>query len=195
MRLHLGSGSVYLVDWINVDIPAPKTFLASERPDLVQKWKTSEDNYYGRQVNVTIDTLRKGPLDQEYVCDRFGSFHFLPVRDGEVSEAIARQAFEHLSIREAHQALAALSEKMKRGSILRLDVPDHEATLRLFMETGDRFYVRHLLGPRRNDHGFHMMSYTRDRLTSLVESHGFKFLEEEPDIHLYPSICLRFQKA
>lgn len=192
MKLHVGSGSVYLDGWVNIDMPDPHTFLASERPDLVERWKTTEDRYYARHDDKSIDLLRGGPLGQEYVCDRWGSFAFLPVRVAEVGEVLSRQVFEHLSIGEAREALRDLRGKMKVGGILRIDVPDHAQTLKFFHETGDEFYVRHLLGPRRNDYGFHMMSYTRERLRNLVVSHGFQYVAEEPNIHFYPAFCLRF---
>lgn len=194
MNVHVGSGSVYLDGWTNIDIPGPRTFLAAERPDLVGKWKTTEDDYYGRHRDVTIDSLRDGPRDSDYVCDRYGSFEFLPVRKGEVAQCLTRQAFEHLSSNEASHALLAIHAAMRPYGILRIDVPDHVETLRLLMETHDPFYVRHLLGPKRGEHGVHMQSYSVEGLRALVEAHGFGFMEREPDIHLYPSICLRFLK-
>lgn len=195
MRLHLGSGSVFLRDWVNVDLPAPRTFLAHERPDLVEKYITTESEYYARHSDKTIESLRRGPLNQECVCDRYGSFQFLPVRVGEVQEILARHVFEHLSIAEAKQALRQAWAVLSLDGILRLDVPDHEETLRLFSKTHDHFYIRHLLGPRRGDYGFHMLSYTRDRLKQLVQSQGFFYQDEEPNIHLYPAFCLRFVKT
>lgn len=195
MKLHIGVGAVYLEDWVNIDLRAPNTFLASDRPDLVERWKTTDDAYYARHQDKTVSTLRSGPLNQEYVCDVYGSFDNIPAAYWSVDEVLSRHAFEHLSITEAHKALDQIDGIMKPNGILRLDVPDHEETLRLFKKTGDEFYIRHLLGPRRNDHGFHMMSYTRDRLRSLVEEHGFVFVEEElPNIHLYPAFTLKFRK-
>lgn len=194
MRLHIGSGAVYLDGWLNVDVPGPKTFLARERPDLVAKLRTTDENYYARHADKTIDTLSDGPLDQDYVCDRFGDLLHIPLARYEAEEVLARHCFEHLSLTEARIALCCLRDVMRRNGILRLDVPDTEETLRLLIDTGNKFYVRCLLGPRRNEYGYHMMSYTRDRLRHLVESHGFQFLEEEPNIHFFPAFCLRFKK-
>jgi hypothetical protein len=193
MKLHIGCGSVYLRDWVNIDIPGDKTFLAEERPDLVEALITDESDYYFRHRDKTIDRLRSGPLNQETVCDRFGSFSRIPARAGTVSEILARHCFEHLSIGEASDALREMRSVMAKDGVLRLDVPDHEQTLERLIETRDRFFVRHLLGPRRDNSGFHMMSYTRERLTALVGQHGFVLKCEEPNIHIYPAFCLRFE--
>jgi hypothetical protein len=178
-----------------VDVPAEQTFLAEERPDLIEKFITSEeDGYYSRHKDKTRDKLRSGPLKQESVCDRYGTFAQLPARPNSVSEILARHVFEHMSIREAEQALNEVRRVLRPRGILRLDVPDHEATMKMFQETQDSFYIRHLIGPRRGDRGYHMMSYTPKRLKSLVEAHGFICLGDEPNPHFYPAFTLRFEK-
>lgn len=193
-KLHVGAGTVYLKDYINIDVRGPKTFLADDRPDLVVDLITTDDNYYGRHQDKTMDRLRSGPLEQEMVVDAYGTFFDLPGSTWTVDEVLARHVFEHLSITEAHVALDEVDKKMKEGGILRLDVPDHEETLKKYKETGDSFYVRHLLGPRKNDYGYHLMSYTRELLRKTVEAHGFVFEAEEDNIHFYPAFCLRFRK-
>jgi predicted SAM-dependent methyltransferase len=193
-KIHVGCGTVYLDGWINVDVRSSKTFLAVDRPDLVAKYKTTDANYYARHQDKTMDKLRKGPLDQELVCDEYGTFFDLPGSTWTADEILARHVFEHMSLSEAHRALDECDKKLITGGILRLDVPDHEETLRKYKETGDDFYVRHLLGPRKNDFGYHCMSYTRELLKKTVESHGFVYDGEEPNIHFYPAFCLRFKK-
>lgn len=195
MKLHMGCGSVYLEGYVNVDVRTPNTFLAKDRPDLVARWQTDESDYYRHHRDKTVDSLRAGPLNQEYVCDFYGTFAALPPTIHRVDEVLARHCFEHLSLTEARAALNKLADIIRPGGLLRLDVPDHEETLRLYKETGDEFYVRHLLGPRRGEYGFHMLSYTPGRLRSIVEEHDFAFVEEEPNIHIYPAFCLRFERA
>lgn len=175
-------------------MPGPHTFLASERPDLVEKWGTTDDAYFAKHQSITLDSLAAGPLDQEMVCDQFGNFTTLCFRRDSITEVLARHAFEHLSPTEAKQALCQLHDIVKPDGIVRIDVPDHEATIEMLLTTRDRFYIRHLLGPRRNEFGFHMQSFTRDRLANLFETHGFRFVAEETNIHLYPAFTLRFKK-
>ena len=194
MKLHVGSGSVYLEGYRNIDVPAPKVFLSERRPDLVERWKTTDDQYYAKHEDKTQDKLRKGPLDQEYVCDVYGDFSNLPAPAWSVDEILSRHVFEHLSFAEAHKALDQCDEVLKENGILRIDVPDSKATLELYRQTGDAFYERALLGPRRDDRGYHLSPYTRESLRAIVEEHGFVFVAEEPNIHFYPAFCLRFVK-
>ncbi len=195
MLLHVGCGSIYLREWVNVDLPLDTVYLAKERPDLVERFATLENDYYGRHRDKSIEKWRKGATSQDTVCDVYGSFAFLPVRSGSVGEILSRQAFEHLDRSEAREALKECHRALKTGGFLRLDIPDPDETLRLYRKTGDEFYFRHLFGPRRNIWGFHT-HYTRDMLKQLVESHGFRYMSEEENIHEnYPAFCLRFKRC
>jgi SAM-dependent methyltransferase len=194
MRLHVGCGSVFLAEWTNVDLPLKDVFLAKERPDLVERFLTTEDNYYGRHDDKTADSLRGGPVTKETCCDVYGSFAFLPARDGTVSEIYSVQCFEHLDRKEAVAAVQECARVLKTGGILRIDIPDADETIRQYRATGDEFFLRHLFGPRRNLYGFHT-HYTRDMLRELVHDHGFDFIREDAHQHFYPAFALRFIKV
>lgn len=193
LKLHVGCGSVYLRDWVNIDIPTPGTFLASERPDLVEKWITTDDRYYGRHQDKTQEGMTRGPLKQETVCDVYGSFALLPAITGSVSEVLSRQVFEHLDRQQVRDAIEQCRRVLRRGGIMRIDIPDPDETLRLYRKTGDEFYIRHLFGPRRDVYGSHV-HYTRKMLIDLVEDALFRFASEETNIHFYPAFCLRFER-
>lgn len=193
MKLHVGCGAVYLRDWVNIDLPLPHVFLTRNRPDLISAFETLESDYYGRHRDKTADRLRAGAVKQATVCDVYGSFTFLPVRPQSANEVLSRQVFEHLDRTQAREALRECHRALAPGGLLRIDIPDPDETLRRFGETQDEFFIRHLFGPRLNEFGFHT-HYTRGLLKDLVESHGFKFLQEEPNIHFYPAFCLRFNR-
>lgn len=194
MRCHVGNGSVYLREWVNVDLPHDNCFLAKERPDLVEALGTVESDYYGRHKDKTLEKWRKGPIAQPTVTDIYGSFQFLPFRSHTVEEIFAVQVFEHLDRNEARQAVRECARVLKSGGFLRLDVPDPDATLKEYRRTGDEFFARHLFGPRRDVYGSHF-HYTRQMLKQLVESvASFKYVAEERNIHeSYPAFCLRFK--
>lgn len=194
-RLHVGCGTVYLRGgWVNIDVAGHGVHLASSRPDLVEKFATDEGDYYGRHRDKTADALRDGPVTTESACDAFGDFRRLPCWAGEAEEILARQVFEHLSIEEARAALDECDRALAPGGILRIDVPDHEEALKRYRVTGDEFWKRHVLGPRRGDRGYHLIGYTAESLRALVEEHGFVFVAEEANPHFYPAICHRYEK-
>lgn len=196
-RLHLGCGSVYLDGYVNVDLQRDGISLAKDRPDLVVERKTSESDYYGHSKTETLESLaRPKPKAKDGVCDAYDDACELATFEaGSCIEVLSRQMFEHLSISEARKALQTFHRVLACGGILRLDVPDHDGTVEALMASKDAFYIRHLFGTRRDEYGYHIMSYTRDGLRVLAAQAGFEFLFEEPNIHFYPAFCLRFRKA
>ena len=201
-RCHIGCGSVYLRPsiaddpdngWINIDLSADGRFTTSERRGLVDRLGTTDEDYYGKSPRSSITDFAT-PIISESVIDQVGSFADTHLPSQSVGEILSRQVFEHLSPREAEEALIECDRILVPGGILRLDVPDHDATVKALMETRDPFYPRHLFGSRKDRYGFHVMNYRREDLTALAESFGFQFIAEEPNIHLYPAFCLRFKK-
>jgi SAM-dependent methyltransferase len=197
VRLHLSSGTVYLTNgWLNVDLPCQRVWLATERPDLVTRYATTSDDYYGRhRDHDTLASFACGAESVEYVADTYGAWSCIPARDGTVTELLARQSFEHLALSNAHHALDEVRRVLAPGGVLRLSVPDHDATLHAFIETRSLVLLRHLLGPRNSPEGFHLMSYSRASLDALVCSHGFEAGKDEPSPHAYPSLCMEWRVA
>ena len=143
--------------------------------------------------------LQNGPpMDhRDLICDIYGEFGNLPADDGTIEEVLSRQVWEHMSLTECDAAMVECRRVLADGGILRIDVPDHEESLRLFGEdTKCRpFFHRHIFGSRRNDAAHHIMGWTRAGLAAFVKRHGFEFVAEEPNIHVYPAFCIRFSKG
>jgi hypothetical protein len=195
MKLHVGCGTIYLLGYKNLDIPGKGVFRSYERPDLIEKYGTTVDKYYLRHQDKTIDKLRKGPTDKEIVCDEFGWFENLPANDGEVEELISRQVLEHFSRVELEkQVIPEIYRVMKHDGIVRISIPDFEQTLKKVIETQDEFYIRHALGPRSSQRGFHCTGFSKEDLISLFTCKGFIFVGDDENPHNYPSICLIFRK-
>jgi len=195
-RLHVGSGTVMLRGYLNVDVPTPRCFLASERPDLLERYVTDEGQYYRRHEEYAkLDAFRQGPNQDLYCCDAFGRWDCIPCRDGEAEELLSRQSFEHLGLSDAHRALEETRRVLQSGGMLRLSVPDHESTMRNFIETREVLLIRHMLGPRNSPYGFHQMSYTEDSLNKLVCEHGFVPVGQDTNPHIYPSISLKWRRS
>lgn len=215
MKLHIGSGCCYLIDgYVNVDVWGSGAALAKDCPGGVEKWGTTSDKYYAKIKSIDGLLLGEGTYDHEaIVCDVYGTWTNLPFEDDSTDEIYSVQCFEHLSKTESRYALMEARRVMKLGANLRLDVPDHEATLAEYarvrceamriedmsekanLKSRAAFMLRHLLGSQKNDWAFHMGSWTKERLIAFCKSYGFQFVAEEPNIHFYPAFCLRFQKV
>lgn len=213
-RAHIGNGQIYLdrsEGWTNVDTADSGAALAKDKPAFVDKWRTSEHRYYEKvdqargNIDVAEDRIRHpkfNPVLTDRVTDLYGSWERLPFRDGELDEILSRQVFEHLSRRESQQAMEEARRCLKLGGILRLDVPDHTEALNQFADlraVGKHkeadFMLSHLVGSAKHHWAFHMGSWTHGDLDAFVRPYGFRFLEEEPNIHSYPAFCLRWEKV
>lgn len=210
MKAHVGSGTVYLRGYENVETPDSGALLAKDNPDKVAFWATDESNYYGRVDEIrnnqpADDALRHhklNPFKDGIVCDRYGSWERLPFADQELEEITSRQVFEHLSERESRQALEEARRVLKIDGILRLDVPDHDAALAEYAslkaagrEADAEFMLSHLLGSRKAPWARHMGSWTRNQLRAVVGCFDFEYDGEEENPHFYPAFTLRWRKV
>jgi predicted SAM-dependent methyltransferase len=210
IRVHVGNGSIYLLGWVNIDVYESGAGLAQDCPDRVKRWGTTEAEYYAKSKFAS----KAGMVDtSEFVVDAYGSWESMPFEEESVDQILSRQCFEHLSKREAQWAFLEAHRVLKPGGILRIDVPDHAEAMSQFAalsidlfcttdptekpakQNKKDFMLRHILGSRKNDFAYHMGSWTREKMIAFAERRGFKFVEEETNIHFYPAFCLRFERA
>jgi len=206
MKAHFGCGRVYLrqpgKDWVNYDVPGPHTCLAADHPELVERLATDNphDGYYARFADLSAsDVAQADKPDQRGVCDAYGAPWDRPAGLGSCSEILTRQMLEHFSDTELDRAMQGFDYMLKPGGLLRIDVPDYEATIAaLDTATGDAraLLLRHLFGPRRTNHGRHLQGFTRAEVIALAERWGFDYVREDPPLkhRLYPAFCLLFRK-
>lgn len=82
---------------------------------------------------------------------------------------------EHLDYKEAAIALARWKEVLKPGGILRLSVPDLEATFAHYFYHKDLNKLMHTIyGSQRHQFDYHKNGWDFDRLKSNLEEVGFK---------------------
>lgn len=214
IRLHVGNGKIYLREFLNLDISSSGSALAKDSAASVERWATTEDAYYARQVSQTPHEILEYAPGQEPppVCDCYGSWWNMPFDDGSVSEVLSRQVYEHLDKEHSRFALMEARRVLCVGGLLRLDVPDHDEAMRQYADAcavmattqseelralakHDRdFQMRHLLGSRKCEWAYHMGSWTREQMIRFVEDFGFELIGEEANIHPYPAFCLQFRK-
>lgn len=193
IKLHLGCGSVYLDDFINIDVDRPGMFLSSVRPDLVDQNKTTMDNYYKNSMDInTINDKVVG------VCDVYADISDLKYSLSSVDEIVCIHALEHLPFSKVFSTLGRWSNILKPGGLLTVAVPDIETTLDLYKEEQDKdkslFLRRHIIGSRKYENAIHLSNFTWGRLSSLLTDYGFCDIEEVENKNFYPSIWFRCRK-
>ena len=193
VKLHLGNGCVYLAGYVNINLSIPGySFLTTERPDLVKENMTTLENYYKKPWSPV-------PRETTCVCDIYGDMTDLPFADNSVEEILCIQSFEHLSRREAAQALDCWYRILTPSGLLHIDVPDFEESVRLLLkepeEDKKELYYRWVYGSQKNEGDFHKDGYSLLKLKRLLVSHGFmKIRQINENLHPYPAIIMEANK-
>lgn len=191
LKLHVGCGTVYLDGYVNLDVEVPGySFLASERPDLRERNRTTVDRYY--KSEESRETLEKGPREpQVCVVDRYADLRALPYEPNTVDEIRSVQSLEHLDRNEGPRVLRHWRDLLRPGGKLHVDVPDFEETARQLLAQPDEpskdWYYRLVYGSQKNAYAFHKNGFSPARLEWMLREAGFREVRHVPDtIHFYP---------
>lgn len=191
LKLHVGCGTVYLDGYVNLDLPVEGySFLATERPDLLARNRTTVDRYYKKDESRA--TLEHGPSEpQACVVDRYAPMDALPYAPGTVDEIRSVQSLEHLDMREGPRVLRHWYEILRPGGIAHVDVPDFEETARQLLAQPDEpakdWYYRLVYGSQKNPYAFHKNGFSPARLERMLLEAGFREVRHLPNkIHFYP---------
>ena len=193
LNLHVGCGTVYLDGYVNLDLYVEGySFLASERPDLVERNRTTVDRYY--KVEESRATLEGGPRDvQHCVVDRYAPMDALPYEPGTADEIRSVQSLEHLSMKEGPRVLKHWHAVLRAGGVLHVDVPDFEETARQLLAQPDEpskdWYYRLVYGSQKNAYAFHKNGFSPARLERMLREAGFREVRHlKNTIHFYPVV-------
>lgn len=197
-KVHVGCGPVYLLDYINVDVHiSGVSFLASERPDLVEQNRTTVERYY--KFPVTRRDIETKKFERRaIVVDVFADAGHLPFPKNSLEEIRSVQVFEHFTYPEGEGVLAHWHSLLQPGGLVHIDVPDLDETLSGYLrartQKDKRWFLRLLFGSQKNEYSIHKAMYTRSMLTSLLRRHGFHRIKERGNIHFYPAFALEARK-
>jgi SAM-dependent methyltransferase len=197
LKLHVGCGTVYLDGYVNLDVPvAGYSFLARERPDLMERNRTTVDRYYKQdesrqslEARAAQEASRREP--QFCVVDAYAEATRLPYKSGTVDEIRSVQCLEHLPMAEGPRVLRYWYELLKPGGVLHMDVPDFEETARQLLAQPDEaskdWYYRLVYGSQKNEYAYHKNGFSPARLERLLREAGFREVRHMPNtIHFYP---------
>jgi cyclopropane fatty-acyl-phospholipid synthase-like methyltransferase len=184
---------VYLDGYVNLDVEVPGySFLASQRPDLVEVNRTTVDRYYRHEESQA--TLEHGPArPQACVVDRYAAVEALPYPPGSVDEIRSVQVLEHVDMKQAPVVLRHWYETLKPGGLLHLDVPDFEETARQLLAQPDEaskdWYYRLVYGSQKNAYAYHRNGFSPARVERLLREAGFREVRHLPNtLHFYPVV-------
>lgn len=191
LKLHVGCGTVYLDGYVNLDVEVPGySFLAAERPDLLERNRTTVDRYY--KVEESRATLEGGPRGAQHcVVDRYADLRALPYERDSVDEIRSVQSLEHLDMKEGPRVLRHWRDLLRPGGMLHVDVPDFEETARQLLaqpdEPSKEWYYRLVYGSQKNAYAFHKNGFSPARLEWMLREAGFREVRHVPNtIHFYP---------
>jgi SAM-dependent methyltransferase len=193
VKLHLGCGTVYLKGYINVD--APETAFRGTRFAIrraIKRNSTTLANYYKRRFNKI-----KGGSELPRVADMYFDIRNLPdyFAYESVDEILAYQVIEHFKQHEFETVMKNWHNCLKKGGILRIDVPDILATLRVIIDSENDvdkdFVLRLIYGSGRNNYCIHYNGFYPSKLTKILKNIGYrKIVPFVKNIHSYPSFGL-----
>ena len=98
----------------------------------------------------------------------------LPFADGTVEEVRASHVLEHLTFRQAREALRDWFRVLQPGGVIRVAVPD----VRKCLAADDGKHLFYLMGGQQDEHDIHRSAYDVERLEALLEHTGFAGITE-----------------
>ena len=98
----------------------------------------------------------------------------LPFADGTVEEIRASHVLDHLTFRQAIEALRDWFRVLQPGGVIRVAVPD----VRKCLAADDGKHLFYLMGGQQDEHDIHRSAYDVERLEALLEHTGFEGVTE-----------------
>lgn len=183
MKIHLGCGTNYLYDYINVDANPQVLSFEPDAKDRILENGTTFENYYKTDFNSRPTIV---------VADVKAMVEELPFEDESVSEIIMFHVLEHIPYYRQDKALSEISRVLKHQGKFFVAVPDTIETARLLVNAEDEMQeewaIRLLYGTQRNEYSHHFIGFTKSNLKVTLSKYGFtKFVDRE-NINFYPAI-------
>ena len=99
--------------------------------------------------------------------------------DGSVRAIYICHVLEHLSFADAKSVIEALHRKLMPGGTLIVAVPDFDALVTVYLESGRNFEtIKHpLMGGQGYEYNFHRSMYTRGSLEACLHECGFDSIQ------------------
>ncbi len=186
IKLHIGCGTVYLNEYINID-GAPDYFAHNCDSLILDQNATSFDHYYKRTFGTA-----PGYIVADLSHDLRKPF---PFQDGTVDEIVMYQVLEHIPAYDTEHLLSEIVRILKTDGVFVVSVPDVKATAKLLVEAkteqDEDWSIRLIHGTQKNQWSHHYCGFVPRTLKALLSKCGFNHFESLPSINIYPVIHLK----
>lgn len=188
MKLHIGCGTVYLKNYINVD--ANPHYLEKDAPsDILEMNSTTLDKYYKYEFCGSSGLC---------VADVKALAQSLPFTNETVDEIIMLHILEHLPAYKVDDLIHEFNRVLKSGGKIYIAVPDIIETAKLLVNSRsfeeEDWAIRLIYGTQKNEFSHHFYGYTKRTLEKLFTKHGFGNFKYLPNINFYPAIHMEVFK-
>jgi len=191
IKLHLGNGTVYLDGYINIDIIGE---LASERPDLVEKNRTTVENYYQYPVGANRDS---NVTDMHMDAGCLSYF-----KDNSVDEILSVNLIDHIKKEEFLVALKEWKRVLKPGGVVIIDIDDRQKEAKVLTNAKTieeiEWAFRLIYCDHASEGRTHWWGYTPEYLKKILIDNGFEYVWTKTDyithdVDVYPSfqVCVK----
>lgn len=188
MKLHLGAGTIYLENYLNVDAKADYYALSAPK-EIFDMNKTTFENYYKYD-------FCKG--SGKCVVDYESCIENLPFGDETADEIVMLHVLEHFQKYKYKLVLKEIYRLLKYNGAFIIAVPDLKETCRLMTNAKTKeeedWCTRLIYGTQRNQFSHHYFGFTEESLKELLVEFGFDRFENLPNINFYPAIHLKAYK-
>jgi len=184
MKLHLGAGTIYLKDYVNVDVNPH--YLANNAPEeILEKNTTVFESYYKHEFGKSSDIS---------VVDIASPIDDLPFENNIADEVVLIQVLEHIPQYNVDKVLKEISRVLKIGGFLIVGVPDVKGLAEMLVNSTDPsdedWCIRLIHGTQKNQWSHHYCGYTERTLKHILST-WFQRFEKLTNISFYPSIYLK----
>lgn len=189
MKLHLGCGTIYLENYINIDT-APDFIKENSPKEILEQNSTTYENYYKKEFGTSSGKV-VADLD-------FNLLDHFPFNNNSIDEIVMYQVLEHIPLYNVGNILSEISRVLKKDGIFLVCVPDIKETAKLLAESKtdeeEDWAIRLVHGTQRNKWSHHYCGYTFRTLKNTLMKFGFTKFEELKSINFYPVIHLKATK-
>jgi hypothetical protein len=144
--------------------------------------------YFEGYVNIDYP-LSEHSVQQTSIADEYANLLELRYKSNTVDEVRLHHVFEHFPRAVAAALLYSWNTWLKKGGILRIEVPDFEKTgkvalSRFSSKKAKAVAMRHIFGSQEAHWAVHFEGYTPSSLSHVMELYGFKLSEVKKNSHL-----------